>query len=178
MSTGHAPVSSSPIYLPHMSPENHPGGPRGSLGPNSPMLSENLAQSVAKKAVLSKISWANCLQSAPAGNSPFLVSWVLATVSSDNSQEDAKATALPKQRDLAAYLRTPFPKRQRQRATWQRVSLSNALFRKDIQPWENRAFGSKYRMWRQLYVMCHFQHAKSEEFCCTATVWMSRYSLY
>lgn len=156
-----------------MCPENHPGGPRDSLGPKSPMLSENLAQSVAKKAVLSKISWANCLQSAPAGISPFPVSWVLATLSSDYSQEDTKATALPRRRELAAYLRTPFPKGRGKKPLGNGSLSAMPCSGKISSPCENQAFGSNYRMWKQLYVTCHLQHAKSEEFCWAATGWAS-----
>lgn len=126
-----------------------------------------------QETVLSKISWANCLQSAPAGISPFPVGWVLATLSSDYSQEDTKATALPRRRKLAAYLRTPFPKGRGKKPLGNGSLSAMPCSGKISSPCENQAFGSNYRMWKQLYVTCHLQHAKSEEFCWAATGWAS-----
>lgn len=175
VSTGHVPQSAPLLfYLPQMCSGSHPRGPRSPLGPNSPMLLENLAQSVAKNVVLSKMSQANCPQAA-GRHFQSLVSWALTTVSTDYSQEDAEATVFPWQRELPVFIHH-FPKGTGKQ-TLGHGSLRNALFQKEIQPLWKSGFREQVQDVKEA-VMCYFQRAKSEGLCWAATICMSRESFY
>ena len=63
-----------------MGPGNHTGEPRGLQGPNNPTFLENLAQSVAKNAVSTKMSSSKLSAVSPGRHLPSLVSWVLTTL--------------------------------------------------------------------------------------------------
>lgn len=64
---------------------------KGPLGPNSPALLENLAQSMAKNVVLFKISLSKLPAVSPGRHFPFLVNGKLTNMCTDYSRMDAKA---------------------------------------------------------------------------------------
>lgn len=148
MSAGHTATGSFPA-LP--SPEVLWKSSRSTMGPNSPTLWENLAQSMAKNAVLPKNSLSKPPAGSPGRHFPFPVGRTLTTMRTDYSQADARATALPGKG--SARLSTPSLK-----ATWQRVSLCIALLQKDTQLlWEP---GFRKRAQDVKEAVCHFQRAK------------------
>lgn len=139
---------------PQMCSGHQPGGPRGPLG-MLVLLATQHFNAFGKRACL----WPRMLFcprspeqtvcSQPGRHFSFLVSWVLTTVSTDYSQEEAKAITLPRQRQLPLLIHH-FPGGREKEPLGKGSLCAVPCSRKMSGPYGNRAFGGKDRIWKKL----------------------------
>lgn len=139
MSIGHTSIDSFPV-LPSPDVLWKPSrSTKGPLGPNSPALLENLAQSVAKNIVLFKISLSKSPAVSPGRHFPFPVNRKLTKVCTDYSRMDAKACT-PQAKRVPVF---PYHLAKGRGEDLAKVSVQ--CFAPERNP-ASVAFGSKYRM--------------------------------